>query len=56
MLDPAKSCSDTLKIIDFGMIPFFLILERDLSLLLPFSQNWEKGLGDEGVNYLSHQF
>jgi hypothetical protein len=38
------------------IVPFFFIRERNLSLLLPFSQFWEKGLGDEGVNYLSRQF
>jgi hypothetical protein len=35
------------------LIPFFFIPERDLSLLFPFSQVLEKGLGDEGFNYLS---
>jgi hypothetical protein len=35
------------------IIPFLFIPERDLSMLFPFSQAWEKGLGDEGFNYLS---
>jgi hypothetical protein len=34
--------------LDADVTPFFLIPERDLSLVFPFSQDWEKGLGDEG--------
>jgi hypothetical protein len=30
------------------LIPFFIIPEIDLDFWLPFSQVWEKGLGDEG--------
>jgi hypothetical protein len=33
------------------VIPFFWIPERSFSLLFPFSQAWEKGLGDEGGGF-----